>query len=75
MFDPLKPRTCQEPVIELPHHDLPEEPGPAEGCDVCNALDRRRTAARQVGDMSKVTDCNVELRRHPHLREKQREKR
>ncbi|WP_078876222.1 hypothetical protein [Streptomyces sp. 769] len=42
------------------------DPEPVAGCDVCGALVRQRAAARSRGDMSKVTDCNVELRRHPH---------
>ncbi|WP_199836195.1 hypothetical protein [Streptomyces sp. NRRL F-4489] len=42
------------------------EPVPAEGCDVCGALAEQRARAHAAGDWSKVTDCNVELRRHPH---------
>ena len=40
------------------------EPAPAEGCDVCEALARERGAARREGDMSKVSDLNVEMRNH-----------
>ncbi|WP_340561806.1 hypothetical protein [Streptomyces sp. GSL17-111] len=43
-------------------------PAPASGCDVCGALASQREAARAVMDWSKVTDCNVEIRRHPHAR-------
>lgn len=42
------------------------EPAPVDGCDVCGALARERKAARFAGDGSKVSDCNVEIRRHPH---------
>nr|WP_274916602.1 hypothetical protein [Streptomyces sp. WZ-12] len=42
------------------------EPRPVAGCDVCGALDRQRSRARATGDHSKVTDCNVEMRDHPH---------
>ncbi|MEU3220062.1 hypothetical protein [Streptomyces sp. NPDC006971] len=59
-------RTWQGPVIELPHHDLPAEPDPVEGCDVCAALADQRAAAQRAGDASRVADCNVEMRRHPH---------
>ncbi|MDQ0931435.1 hypothetical protein [Streptomyces turgidiscabies] len=44
---------------------LPEpEPEPMEGCDVCGALSRERAAARLDGDLSKVSDVNVEMRAH-----------
>ncbi|WP_078872206.1 hypothetical protein [Streptomyces sp. NRRL S-337] len=42
------------------------DPAPVAGCDVCGALARQRVAAYAVGDRSKVSDCNVEIRRHPH---------
>ncbi|WP_438487460.1 hypothetical protein [Streptomyces sp. S186] len=42
------------------------EPVPVAGCDVCGALAEQRAAAYAVGDWSKATDCNVEMRRHPH---------
>ena len=44
---------------------LPEsEPVPVEGCDVCGALARERETARRDGDLSKVSDLNVEMRNH-----------
>ncbi|MFJ9626650.1 hypothetical protein ACIRU8_03010 [Streptomyces sp. NPDC101175] len=49
--------------------DLPPpmfEPAPVAGCDVCAVLKRDRETARSKGDLSKVTDCNVEMRSH-HL--------
>ncbi|UZJ29942.1 hypothetical protein OJ254_05235 [Streptomyces endophytica] len=42
------------------------DPEPATGCDVCEALAQQRVAAYAVGNRSKVSDCNVEIRRHPH---------
>ncbi|MGW2405281.1 hypothetical protein ACWCXK_12170 [Streptomyces sp. NPDC001739] len=42
------------------------DPEAVGGCDVCEALARQRAAAYAVGDRSKVSDCNVEIRRHPH---------
>lgn len=44
------------------------EPAPVAGCDVCVALAGQRAAARAIGDKSKVVDCNVEIRRHPHAK-------
>jgi hypothetical protein len=41
-------------------------PTPKPGCDVCASLGRQREQARRIGDMSTVTDCNVEINRHPH---------
>lgn len=50
---------------EAVHLHLPlEPPEPAAGCDVCGALAQRRTRAVRVGDFSKATDCNVEMRHH-----------
>lgn len=37
-------------------------------CDVCGALIEQREQARGRADMSRVSDCNVEIRRHPHPR-------
>lgn len=45
---------------------ISQEPIPNFGCDVCQSLGREREEARAAGDMSRVTDCNVEIRRHPH---------
>ncbi|GAU65014.1 hypothetical protein SSP35_01_03510 [Streptomyces sp. NBRC 110611] len=56
------PRTCR-PVHLL---EPAPEPVPVAGCDVCGALARQRMEAHAVGDKSKVTDFNVEMRRHPH---------
>lgn len=41
-------------------------PEPVDGCDVCDALARQRIVAQGAGDYSKVSDCNVEIRKHPH---------
>jgi hypothetical protein len=54
-------RTMSEPV----HLGLPEaDPAPVEGCDVCAVLARDREEARRDGDLSKVSDLNVEMRSH-----------
>lgn len=34
-------------------------------CAECARLEREKEAARTAGDLSKVTDCAVLLRRHP----------
>lgn len=43
----------------------PTPPAPEPGCGVCAALAEQRTAARGDGDLSAVSDCNVELAAHP----------
>lgn len=35
-------------------------------CAECARLESEKTAARGVGDMSRVTDCDVLIERHPH---------
>ncbi|MFE7314605.1 MULTISPECIES: hypothetical protein [unclassified Streptomyces] len=52
--------------MHLPDPGAKPEAQPVAGCDVCGALERQRAQARATGDRSKVTDCNVEMRRHPH---------
>ncbi|GGX43109.1 hypothetical protein O1M07_01790 [Streptomyces albulus] len=42
------------------------QPEPAAGCDVCGALAKQRAAARAAGNESKVIDCSIEMRVHPH---------
>jgi hypothetical protein len=42
------------------------DPVPTADCSVCVALGEQRTEARRLGDMTTVSDCNVEIRRHPH---------
>ncbi len=44
------------------------EPIPHFSCDVCASLGRQREDARKRRDMTVVSDCNVEIRRHPHPR-------
>jgi hypothetical protein len=60
-----KPTTSLRRSVELPL-SLNVAPGPFPECDVCGVLDRERRTARARGDMSKVSDCNVEIRQHPH---------
>ncbi|MFD8005206.1 hypothetical protein [Streptomyces mirabilis] len=53
--------TMSEPV----QLGLPEaKPVPVDGCDVCAVLARNRKSARPEGDLSKVSDLNVEMRSH-----------
>lgn len=53
------------PVVRMELFSAPD-PDPVAGCDVCAALTGQRAAARAIRDKSKVIDCNVEIRRHPH---------
>ena len=62
MADPKRYPTAP---VELPLR-LESDPEPTAGCGVCFALDSQRTQARARGDLSKVTDINVEIRRHAH---------
>lgn len=51
------------------HLRLPRtDPEPSPGCDVCAALVRQRAEAAKAGDMSRVSDCNVEISSHPSHR-------
>lgn len=59
------PTTYPSPPVELPLR-LEGDPHPAPGCDVCGALSGERSEARAAGNMSKVSDVNVEIRNHPH---------
>lgn len=43
-----------------------ERPRPVPGCVTCAALAQQRAAAAAAGDYSRVSDCDVRLRRHPH---------
>ncbi|MEU2583158.1 hypothetical protein ABZ612_09385 [Streptomyces avermitilis] len=58
-------QTTQEEPVTLPLV-LAAEPVPTSGCDVCLALGRQREIARTAGDLSKVSDINVEIKRHRH---------
>ncbi|GGV76500.1 hypothetical protein GCM10010294_42870 [Streptomyces griseoloalbus] len=59
-----RPRnTTDDPV----HLGVPlPSPDPAPGCADCQRLARERTAAREAGDWTRVTDCNVQIRRCVH---------
>ncbi|AJT64871.1 hypothetical protein T261_3201 [Streptomyces lydicus] len=58
------PRICRPVHLKDP---VPvPEPEPVAGCDVCTALAGQRAAARAVRDLTKVIDCNIEMRSHPH---------
>ncbi|MFC9911054.1 hypothetical protein [Streptomyces sp. NPDC059862] len=41
-----------------------DAPEPPVGCGVCQALARQRAEAAARGDLSRVSDCNVEIRNH-----------
>lgn len=57
-------KTTMDPPITL---NLPlDPPTPARGCGVCGALARQRAQALEDGDLSRATDCSVEIRNHPH---------
>ncbi|MEU9879889.1 hypothetical protein [Streptomyces phaeochromogenes] len=60
-----EPTRYAVPPVELPLR-LDTDPPPVPECDVCAALDQERSEARGKGDMSKVSDLNVEIRSHPH---------
>ncbi|KMS79900.1 hypothetical protein ACH49_10150 [Streptomyces leeuwenhoekii] len=55
-------RMSPAPVLGL----LPAEPDPVAGCATCQDLARKREAARAARDGSRVSDCNVLIRAHPH---------
>ncbi|MFI6495227.1 hypothetical protein [Streptomyces sp. NPDC050564] len=58
--------TMDDEPIDLP---LPlDQPKPAPRCGVCAALARQGAKAVATGDYSKATDCNIEIRNHPHSR-------
>lgn len=63
-------QSLQEPPITLgPPLD---EPVPPPDCGVCAALVVQRSEAQRRGDMSRVSDFNVEIRNHHPARRKQR---
>ncbi|MFE0771757.1 hypothetical protein [Streptomyces sp. NPDC058861] len=59
------PRTYPSAPVVLPDRTSDPEPTPADGCAGCSELANARTRARQIGDMTTVSDCNVLMRRHP----------
>ncbi len=52
----------EAPVLGVPM----AEPDPVPNCARCHYWDRQRSAARAGGDWTRVSDCNVHIRRHPH---------
>jgi hypothetical protein len=55
-------KTTIDPLIKL---GFPiEDATPPADCKVCRALVAQRKAAAELGDRTKVTDCNVEIRNH-----------
>jgi hypothetical protein len=66
----MRQQTSPEPTVTL---GLPlAEPVPPADCGVCAALVKQRTEARSRGDLSKVSDLNVEIRNHHQPRPKRR---
>ncbi|MFE3945011.1 hypothetical protein ACFXPV_24625 [Streptomyces sp. NPDC059118] len=57
------PTTTMDPPVHLALP--PSPPTPVPGCGVCVALAKQRAAAYSNGDLSAVSDCNVELADHP----------
>ena len=57
-------KTTQDPPVHLPDPTRPPRPKP--GCDVCKALDQQRAQAEARKDYRRATDCEMEIRRHPH---------
>ena len=51
-------------LLQLP----PVAPEPAPGCAACTAIAARRARAQADGDYSRVSDCNIWLRRHEYHR-------
>ncbi|MFF7763129.1 hypothetical protein [Streptomyces griseorubiginosus] len=55
-------RTDMDPAPAL---GLPlDEPDPPADCGVCASLAEQREVAAAAGDLSRVSDCNVEIRNH-----------
>jgi len=48
------------------------EPVPTPGCTICTVLGQQREEARSIGNGSLVSDCNVEIRQHPHPKKTRR---
>ncbi|UNO42315.1 hypothetical protein [Streptomyces sp. MST-110588] len=67
------PHSYSEPSVHLPLPGLP--PVPVEGCPVCahaavwrTAYETGNGAPSGYVDRSAASDCNVEIRNHPHVR-------
>ncbi|MFD9111647.1 hypothetical protein [Streptomyces bottropensis] len=70
MTIPTTQPTTMDPPITLA---LPlSEPEPPADCGVCAALAVQRAEAKSAGDLSKVSDLNVEMRNHHEPRPKRR---
>lgn len=60
---PIRRTTMDAPVYLT--EPMPD-PEPVPGCRRCAALAEERRQARAYRNLSRVSDCNVELRAHPH---------
>ncbi|MDX3583018.1 hypothetical protein [Streptomyces europaeiscabiei] len=66
---PVQQTTVDRPItLGLPLDD----PTPPADCGVCAALAVQRAEARADGDLSRVSDLNVEIRNHHPARPKRR---
>ncbi|MFS8199029.1 hypothetical protein ACLVWQ_10080 (plasmid) [Streptomyces sp. CWNU-52B] len=57
-------QTTQGRPVTLPDPTRP--PPPAPGCDVCAALDKQRVQYERAQNIRRATECEVEIRNHPH---------
>jgi hypothetical protein len=64
------PKTTMDPPITL---GLPlGDPTPPDDCGVCQALAHQRAEAAGRGDLSRVSDINIEIRNHHEPRQTRR---
>ncbi|MFD4633341.1 hypothetical protein ACFVYR_34955 [Streptomyces sp. NPDC058284] len=56
-------KTTQEKPVDLPL-SMERDPQPVPGCVHCDNVAMDRDRAQANGDASRVSDCNVRMRRH-----------
>lgn len=59
----MKTRTTQEHPVSLPLR-LEPDPKPVPGCAHCDNVAEDRDRSHANGDASRVSDCDVRMRRH-----------
>ncbi|MEV8311255.1 hypothetical protein AB0P36_28890 [Streptomyces flavidovirens] len=64
----MAPETTLPEPVNLTDPYAHNDPAPSPDCDVCAELVKQGREARESGDLSKVTDCLVEISRHSHGR-------
>ncbi|QOV38687.1 hypothetical protein IM697_10080 [Streptomyces ferrugineus] len=63
-------KTTMDPPVTL---GLPlGNPGPPDDCGVCQALAHQRAEAAGRGDLSRMSDINIEIRNHHEPRRMRR---